>query len=78
MQIDGADAVMHAELEACGEAMYDAAVLNMVIMDMPDISACAAGLRHVLKASPFPSRKGTVSVQDAQQQYETGSLPDMQ
>ena len=43
-----------ADLEACGEAAYDAAVLNMVVMDMPDISACACGLRHVLKALPFP------------------------
>jgi SAM-dependent methyltransferase len=43
--------VLHADLEACGEDAFDAAVLNMVVMDMPDISALASGLRHVLKVS---------------------------
>ena len=38
-------------MELLGEGRFDAAVLNMVIMDMPDISALAGGLRHILKAS---------------------------
>lgn len=40
-----------ADMELLGEGRFDAAVLNMVIMDMPDIAALAGGLRHILKAS---------------------------
>lgn len=49
-----------ADMELLGENRFDAAVLNMVLMDMPDIAAVAGGLRHVLKArapqsTPHPS-----------------------
>lgn len=39
-----------ADMELLGEGRFDAAVLNMVLMDMPDIAAVAGGLRHILKA----------------------------
>ena len=51
---------LHADLEAYGEGVFNAAVLNMVVMDMPDIGALASGLRCVLKVSPLQVSSGSI------------------
>lgn len=42
-----------AEIKAFGEGVFDIAICNMVLMDMPTIQPLLAGLHHALKVQVY-------------------------
>ena len=43
----------YAEIKAIGEGVFDVALCNMVLMDMPTIQILLAGLHHALKVQIY-------------------------